>query len=138
MADVFISYAREDIELTERLARVLQGEGHSVWWDTHMEVGEKWRKRIDTELHAARAVIVLWSKASLESDYVVDEAAVGRRRGCLVPISIDGSEPPIGFRGIGASACTRELERLRPRSPLVAEFVQQTHVPRCQQRNPPG
>ena len=43
-------------------------------------------------------MIVLWSKTSTHSDWVRDEAARGRDRKCLVPISLDGSKPPLGFR----------------------------------------
>src|SRR5262249_40441512 len=35
---------------------------------------------------------------SIESHWVADEAAVGRDAGLLVPITPDGSTPPLGFR----------------------------------------
>jgi tetratricopeptide (TPR) repeat protein len=53
---------------------------------------------IEEALKAADAVVVLWSKHSIESAWVKDEAAVGRDSGRLVPITIDGTEPPLGFR----------------------------------------
>ena len=43
-------------------------------------------------------VVVLWSKQSIESDWVRDEAAQGRDRRRLVPLSLDGTLPPLGFR----------------------------------------
>src|SRR6185369_5725138 len=46
----------------------------------------------------AKAVVVLWSASSGKSNWVQDEAAFARDRQRLVPISIDGSEPPLGFR----------------------------------------
>jgi hypothetical protein len=55
-------------------------------------------KSIETELDQCDAVIVLWSKASAESDWVLDEASQGRDLRKLVPVSIDGSLPPLGFR----------------------------------------
>jgi hypothetical protein len=33
MTDVFISYAREDRETAAKLAKVLEDQGYSVWWD---------------------------------------------------------------------------------------------------------
>ncbi len=49
MADVFISYAREDRQWVEQLARQLQAEGFSVWWDWDLLVGKRYRETIDTE-----------------------------------------------------------------------------------------
>jgi TolB-like protein len=46
----------------------------------------------------ADAVVVLWSKISVESNWVRDEAQRGRDRQCLVPLTIDGTMPPLGFR----------------------------------------
>src|SRR5919202_840968 len=47
---------------------------------------------------AADVVVVLWSANSIESAWVRDEAAAGRDSGRLVPVTIDGTEPPLGFR----------------------------------------
>jgi TolB-like protein/tetratricopeptide (TPR) repeat protein len=43
-------------------------------------------------------VVVLWSRHASVSHWVRDEATLGRDRGRLVPVSLDGSEPPLGFR----------------------------------------
>ena len=43
-------------------------------------------------------VVVLWSKVSVESVWVQDEAAHGRDNGCLVPVLVDKADPPLGFR----------------------------------------
>jgi tetratricopeptide (TPR) repeat protein len=53
---------------------------------------------IEEALKAADAVVVLWSRNSVESAWVRDEAAAGRDTGRLVPVTIDGTEPPLGFR----------------------------------------
>jgi Leucine-rich repeat (LRR) protein len=97
MSDIFISYAREDKHHAKRLADVLQNEKWSVWWDTDIPIGQDWRKVIKKELESARCVVVLWSRWSVDSDNVQDEAAVGRKRGILIPILIDQVEPPLGF-----------------------------------------
>ncbi|HEV2044935.1 MAG TPA: TIR domain-containing protein, partial [Sphingomicrobium sp.] len=70
----------------------------TVWWDAMIEGGASFAKSIRGALDAADAVIVLWSKTSVESDWVADEAAQGRDRKRLVPLSLDGSLPPLGFR----------------------------------------
>ena len=43
-------------------------------------------------------MVVLWSETSIQSDWVHDEATSGRDRRILVPLSLDGSLPPLGFR----------------------------------------
>ncbi len=39
-----------------------------------------------------------WSRASVTSDWVLDEASQGREMRKLVPVSFDGTLPPISFR----------------------------------------
>jgi TolB-like protein/Tfp pilus assembly protein PilF len=80
------------------LASVLEKAGYEVWWDAQIEGGAAYARSISTALDTADAVIVLWSAKSIESDWVRDEAAQGRDRHRLIPLSLDGSTPPIGFR----------------------------------------
>lgn len=98
MARIFLSYARIDRATAEKLAAVLTGHGHVVWWDRHLEGGEQFADEIETELEAADIVLVAWSKQSIKSRWVRDEAAFGGDSGRLVPVSLDGALPPIGFR----------------------------------------
>jgi TolB-like protein len=98
MADIFISYARGDRERAAQLAAALEGAGYSVWWDRHIVGGAEFSADIERELKAARAVIVAWSKDAISSHWVKDEATAAREAGKLVPISLDGIEPPMGFR----------------------------------------
>ncbi|OFX00543.1 MAG: hypothetical protein A3E78_09920 [Alphaproteobacteria bacterium RIFCSPHIGHO2_12_FULL_63_12] len=98
MADIFISYAREDRAQIDLLASALEASGYSVWWDKRISAGVEFTKETTAELAAARVVLVAWSKASSSSHWVADEAAEGRDSGRLAPISLDGTPPPLGFR----------------------------------------
>jgi len=98
MAKVFLSYDRDDTERARPVALALEKAGHAVWWDLHIRGGEQYTKVIDEALKAADAVVVLWSKYSVESAWVRDEAAAGRDTGRLVPAALDGTDPPLGFR----------------------------------------
>src|SRR5438270_8835269 len=98
MASVFLSYDRDDSDKARPIALALEKAGHSVWWDLHVRGGAQFSKVIEEALKAADAVVVLWSKNSVESAWVKDEAAAGRDSGRLVPVTIDGTEPPLGFR----------------------------------------
>ena len=95
---LFLSYSREDEAYARRLANALEHAGYTIWWDALIEGGETYSRSISEALEKADAVIVLWSARSVESDWVRDEAAQGRERHRLVPLSIDGSKPPLGFR----------------------------------------
>jgi tetratricopeptide (TPR) repeat protein len=98
MARVFLSYDRDDASRAKPLAMALERAGHAVWWDFHIKGGAQYSKAIDEALKAADAVVVLWSRSSVESAWVRDEAAAGRDSGRLIPIQIDGTETPLGFR----------------------------------------
>ncbi len=98
MAAIFLSYAREDRRFAEMLAGLLESAGHNVWWDRRIDGGEEFSTEIEAELDRSDMVLVAWSTDSVKSRWVRDEAAVGGDRGILVPVSIDGSFPPIGFR----------------------------------------
>jgi TolB-like protein len=102
MGRIFLSYAREDRGFAERLARVLENGGHNVWWDRHIDSGREFAGEIETQLEKSDLVLVAWSKAAARSPWVRDEAAIGRDRGRLLPVLIDASRPPIGFRQLQA------------------------------------
>jgi tetratricopeptide (TPR) repeat protein len=98
MADIFISYARADCDFARRLSAYLEDAGLTVWWDMSLQPGQVFGDEIERRIGEARHVIVIWSATSVKSDFVQDEADVARKQNKLVPIRIDGCEPPIGFR----------------------------------------
>lgn len=99
MADVFISYAREDQPRAEQLAAAIAVKGWTVWWDRRIQVGKSFSRVIDAELDAARCVLVLWSRKSVESDWVLTEAAEGAQRKILVPVAVEADvRIPLEFR----------------------------------------
>ena len=95
---VFLSYSRADQTSARALVQALEQAGLQVWWDDQIEGGAAYAKAIETALQASDAVVVLWSQHALGSDWVLDEAAHGRDMKKLVPVTLDGSEPPLGFR----------------------------------------
>lgn len=97
-ANLFLSYARLDRARAEKLITALEKHGYELWWDAKLEGGSAFADSIADALAKADAVLVLWSQSSITSDWVRDEAAVGRGRKRLVPLSLDGVEPPLGFR----------------------------------------
>ena len=100
MAQVFLSYARDDAETARKLADVIADAGQTVWWDRHLHGGANFSSEIERELKNAQVVMVLWSRSSIASAWVQDEAAEGRDSGRLVPVTLDTVKPPLGFRQI--------------------------------------
>src|SRR6516165_3890255 len=103
MSDIFISYASDDRPRAETFTHTLEGRGWSTFWDRTIPIGKTWRETIGRELNEARCVIVLWSKTSIDSRWVQEEADDAQRRGILVPVLIENVQPPIGFRSIQAA-----------------------------------
>ena len=97
MADIVLSYAREDRAQAELVADALEHSGWSVWWDRAILPGTSYRQVIEAQLSAARCVVVLWSAAARQSNWVHDEATLALNRNVLVSVLIDDSEPPLGF-----------------------------------------
>lgn len=98
MTDVFISYASEDREQARKLASVLEAYGWSVWWDRKIKAGQTFDQIIEHELETAKSVVVLWSKDSVSSEWVKNEAAAAAERGVLVPALINTVKLPLEFR----------------------------------------
>ena len=97
MADIFISYKKEDAGRVVRIVEGLRAEGFTVWWDHGIAPGNQWDQTIQRELNAAKCVVAVWSDDSVNAPWVKEEAGVGKARGALVPIRIDDVEPPLGF-----------------------------------------
>jgi len=98
VTDVFVSYAAEDRERAARLAGALTALGWTVWWDRRILAGQTFDKAIERELYVAKSVVVLWSRHSVESEWVKCEAAAAAERDVLVPAAIDKIRLPLEFR----------------------------------------
>ena len=95
--DIFLSYARRDRPTARVIAECLSEEGLSVWWDASLHSGETFDEVIERNLKDARAVVVLWSPASVASRWVRAEATLADRRNKLVPAIIEACDRPIIF-----------------------------------------
>jgi len=112
MADVFLSYAREDRERAADIAQALEANGWSVWWDRRLPYGRSFSRLIEQELDLSKCVLVLWSHASVKSDWVTGEAAEGLRRQILIPAMIDREvRVPLEFRRLHTADLTPHLSQ---------------------------
>jgi formylglycine-generating enzyme required for sulfatase activity len=101
MTDIFISYKSEERSLPQSLAEDLRQAGYTVWWDMELVGGLAFRRQILERLEAARAVIVIWTPASVTSEFVLDEADHAKRAGKLIPVRVpelSTHDIPLGHR----------------------------------------
>ena len=138
---VFVSYARADEKVAKAVIRIIERAGYGVWWDGLIPGGERFSSRISEALEGARAIAVLWSAHSRQSNWVQDEAAFARDHHRLVPISIDGTEPPLGFRQLqvidiskgGARASNPAMRRALQ---TLAELMDRPFAPDAMRAHP--
>lgn len=107
MADVFLSYNREDQAKAKLIAEALEADGFEVWWDTVLRAGQTYDEVTEKQLRDAWAVVVLWSSRSVQSKWVRAEATLGERKSALIPVMIEPCERPIMFELIQTADLTK-------------------------------
>jgi hypothetical protein len=101
--EVFLSYAHEDVGVAQMISERIGRENWSVFWDRSIPVGLTWDDIVEGALDAAKCVVVLWSPAARNSDWVRIEAMEGAERGILAPALIKETKIPLRFRRIQAA-----------------------------------
>ena len=97
MTDIFISYSHRDHAFVDRLEAVLADAGFSVFRDTMLHLGPQWDREIEEALDRAKCVLVVWSKDSVASDEVLNEAFHAQKAGKLIPLKIDDAKLPYHY-----------------------------------------
>jgi eukaryotic-like serine/threonine-protein kinase len=131
LPNIFVSYSREDQAVARRYAEGLEREGFSVWWDQALTPGEAFDQVTEKALEEAGAVVVLWSKTSVNSRWVRAEATQANANGRLMPVMIESCKRPIMFE-LSHSAELSQWEG-DPEDPAWQTFV--AGVRRVVQRN---
>ncbi len=133
MADIFISYKRQDSARVEPLVRLLERADYTVWWDEGLEPGDEWFNRILDELECSNLTLGIWSEASIdargaftpnrEGKYYVKNEHDRTKSGRLIPVLLDEGRIAlefshlqavslVGWRGEENDACARLTERV--------------------------
>ena len=97
MADVFLSYRKEDFPIAERVVSGLKAQGLSVWWDESLTTRSAWDAELEREIAAAAAVVVLWTPRSVDSEWVRIEAHYALEHGKLIPVMMEACAIPLAF-----------------------------------------
>ena len=109
MAKIYISYQRDDQPFVVDLAQRLKNSGHTLSYDVdELSAGTDWRTALDTGLKTSEVFIVVVSKSTQRSQYVLAEVGAARAyalesgRMLLVPVIIDDTPPPLSIQDIHA------------------------------------
>lgn len=89
MADIYVSYSKQDRVVALKLSSWLEAQGWTTWRDKTV-VDDDIRGETLAQLNQARAVIVLWSAASVGSPHIVHEAIMARDAGKLLHVKVTG------------------------------------------------
>jgi hypothetical protein len=101
---IFLSYDARDRDRAGALRKSFRKCGWSVWWDQDIPPGSKYRDAILQAVTSASCVVVLWSRHSVTSHWVREEAQKGIDRGALMPVLLEeGLDLPLGFGELQAA-----------------------------------
>jgi hypothetical protein len=85
---VFLSYARQDVELARAVKDQLERRGFSVWIDLEGIHSGDWEARVRSALGKSRCVVFLMTQSGLNSDAVKKELNFATLKGVpLIPLS---------------------------------------------------
>ena len=100
MSHVFVSYARHDEPIAQRIATALKDAGFEVWRDDELPAHRAYAEVIEERIKGAKAVVVLWSAEAAKSQWVRAEADTALTARTLVQVTLDGTLPPLPFNQI--------------------------------------
>jgi hypothetical protein len=102
LAEVFISYSRDDRKKVADLVERLQKSGVSVWWDPELSPGSQWTTEVENRIKGASSVVIVWSRRSIASFFVKAEAMLALNLDKARPVRIEEVPPPFPFETIHA------------------------------------
>lgn len=89
MADVFLSYARQERNEVIPIKALLEKLGLSVFIDVEgLDGGDHFPQRLEQEIRASRLVVGCWSPVALSRPWVIRECMMAMQAGIILPIQI--------------------------------------------------
>lgn len=87
---LFISYARSDIDIVNRINHILRDGGYDVWYDDHAIIsGQNWSTQISDAIEDADIFVYILSPDSVESEYCQHEFMLAEKlRKPILPILV--------------------------------------------------
>ena len=127
MQKVFLSYASQDRQAVDQLARELFQQGISYWRDQDkLYTGQRWPKELGEAIAAQDCVLLVWSKQAAESYYVEMEwcTAVALKK-TILPCRLDNTSLPPSL----ASVQTADLRDGTAVSQIITAFQSPKTLP---------
>src|SRR5438876_3319508 len=102
MAKAFISYKHDsnpDVRLADHFVQYLSQQGHEVFIDKQIPLGENWSTVIDQKIEESNFFIVLLSEYSVSSEMIIHEVSIAqsfkKQRGFprIIPIRVAYTVP---------------------------------------------
>lgn len=138
---VFISFKTEEKHHALIFRKALEEVGYLVWLQVDLQCGHEWHGEIDKALNEAGAIVVLWSPASHNSQWVRHEASQAMAMDRYAPVRIEevkidnpysrrqavdindwnGEINHLGFQNL----LTRLKELMPPPVPLLDKWAQE-------------
>ena len=100
VADVFISYSREDKEKVLELTAKLSAAGVPLWMDVGgIDGATMWGEEIVHALEKAKVLLLMVTEASVKSHNVAKEVVLAsERKGHILPVHLERTQIPPGLR----------------------------------------
>lgn len=95
MADIFLSYSRQDVDFMRRTRDFLRSAGFSVWTDElNLEPGSSaWQREIEAAIRAATRLVVICSPDAKESKWVNIELTIAEMTNVsIIPVVLRGND----------------------------------------------
>ncbi|MEL7464221.1 MAG: toll/interleukin-1 receptor domain-containing protein [Pseudomonadota bacterium] len=98
--DVFISYKREERQLADILEDALVSKGYRVVSDSHIGPSQDFGDAIDGMIRSAKCVLVVWTSASMASQWVKSEALLASQLGTYLGILAEPVSLRVDFNSV--------------------------------------
>lgn len=98
-ADLFVSYARADLDVVDQILVTIAAAGRQVWIDrAAIRYGQNWAGEIVRAIKESKAVLVMCSPRAFQSDHVKREVYLADKyKKPIMPIFVEAAEPSDDF-----------------------------------------
>lgn len=141
MSELFVGYARPDRDHVRPIVRALEAMGVGVWWDSELTPGVDFMSEIQSQLDAADHVLVFWSSAGAQSEWLRMEADYAFGAGKLLVARLDDTPLAAPYATIQAadlSSWTGDLDHPGFESLLATLGVLKTKKSRRARKSVPS